>query len=57
MIFGDFFVGQTYTVKLQWKANRAAANANQHIVAGAGPIPAGSNTFSLTRLSVQLINI
>jgi hypothetical protein len=56
-VFGDFFVGTTYTVKLQWKANKAAANANQHIVAGAGPYPAGSTTFSPTRLSVQLITI
>lgn len=56
-VFGDFFAGTTYTVKLQWKANKAAANANQHIVAGAGPYPAGSTTFSPTRLSVQLINI
>jgi hypothetical protein len=55
-VFGDFFAGTTYTVKLQWKANKAATTA-QHIVAGAGPIPAGSTTFSPTRLSVQLINI
>jgi hypothetical protein len=55
-VFGDFFAGTTYTVKLQWKANKAATTA-QHIVAGAGPVPAGSTTFSPTRLSVQLINI
>jgi hypothetical protein len=55
-VYGDFFAGTSYTVKLQWKANKAATSA-QHIVAGAGPIPAGSTTFSPTRLSVQLINI
>jgi hypothetical protein len=55
-VFGDFFAGTTYTVKLQWKANKAAT-ATQIIVAGAGPIPAGSASYSPTRLSVQLINI
>ena len=55
-VFGDFFKGTTYTVKLQWKANKATATA-QHIYIGAGPIPAGSTTYSPTTLSVQLITI
>jgi hypothetical protein len=45
--------GTTYTVKLQWKANKPAAGAT--IYAGAGPIPAGSTTFSPTLLSALLI--
>jgi hypothetical protein len=55
-VFGDFLKGTTYTVKLQWKANKASP-ASAHIYVGAGPIPAGSATFSPTRLSVQLITI
>ncbi len=54
-VFGDFFKGTSYTVKLQWKANKAAP-ANSHIVCGAGPLPAATN-FSPTRLSVELIAI
>lgn len=45
--------GSTYTIKLRWKANKNAAGAT--IWAGAGPIPAGSTTFSPTRLAVQLV--
>jgi hypothetical protein len=42
-----------HTVKLQWKANKPAGTAT--IYAGAGPFPAGSTTFSPTRLSVLLL--
>ena len=52
-VFGDFFKGTTYTVKLQWKANKPTTST-QHIACGAGPI---GGLFSPTRLSVQLINI
>ena len=52
-VYGDFFKGTTYTVKLQWKANKPAPT-NSHIACGAGPI---GGLFSPTRLSVQLINI
>ena len=52
-VYGDFFKGTTYTVKLQWKANKAAT-ASQYIFAGAGPI---AGLYSPTRLSVQLITI
>lgn len=52
-VFGDFFKGTTYTVKLQWKANKPTTTA-QHIACGAGPI---GGLFSPTRLSVQLITI
>jgi hypothetical protein len=45
--------GNTYTIKLKWKANNNATGAT--IVAGAGPYPSGSTTFSPTRLSVKLI--
>ena len=55
-VFGDFAKGTTYTVKLQWKANKPTTTA-QHIYIGAGPMPAGSTTFSPTRLSVQLIAV
>ncbi len=41
--------GVTYTVKLQWKANKADPGS---IFAGAGPI---SGAFSPTRLTVQLV--
>ena len=41
--------GVSYTVKLQWKANKADAGS---IFAGAGPI---SGAFSPTRLTVQLL--
>ena len=43
----------TYTIKVQWKANNVSTGAT--IVAGAGPIPAGSATFSPTRITVRLI--
>jgi hypothetical protein len=42
-----------YTIKLKWKANNNATGAT--IVAGAGPYPAGTTTFSPTRLTVKLI--
>jgi hypothetical protein len=42
-----------YTFKLQWKANHNAPGS--YLVAGAGPYPAGSTTFSPTRLTVKLI--
>jgi hypothetical protein len=45
--------GTTYTIKLQWKANKNAPGAT--IWAGAGPIPSGSSTFSPTRLMALLI--
>jgi hypothetical protein len=45
--------GTTYTIKLQWKANKNAPGAT--IWAGAGPIPSGSSTFSPTRLTALLI--
>ena len=45
--------GTTYTIKLQWKANKNAPGAT--IWAGAGPIPLGSSTFSPTRLTALLI--
>jgi hypothetical protein len=44
--------GSAYTIKLQWKANRAGSST---IWAGAGPIPAGSSTFSPTRLTASLV--
>jgi hypothetical protein len=44
--------GTAYTIKLQWKANKAGSST---IWAGAGPIPAGSSTFSPTRLTAMLI--
>lgn len=52
--------GTTYTIKLVWKSNRTMPasgpqGAPSLIVAGAGPIPAGSSTFSPTRLGAQLI--
>jgi hypothetical protein len=43
--------GKTYTVTLRWKTNVSAAGAL--ILAGAGPIPAGSSTFSPTTLIAQ----
>ncbi|HXO59277.1 MAG TPA: hypothetical protein VN834_05705, partial [Candidatus Acidoferrum sp.] len=42
--------GQTYTVKLEWKTNKAAAGAT--IYAGAGP---SNGAFSPTRLTAELI--
>jgi hypothetical protein len=42
--------GQTYTVKLEWKTNKAAAGAT--IYAGAGP---STGPFSPTRLTAELI--
>ena len=42
-----------YTIKVQWKANNNSPGVT--IVAGAGPIPAGSTTFSPTRITVRLI--
>src|SRR6202162_5019851 len=42
--------GQTYTVKLEWKTNKAAAGAT--IYAGAGP---SNGPFSPTRLTAELI--
>lgn len=43
--------GATYKLRLQWKANKNATGAT--IAAGAGPIPAGSSTYSPTRLILQ----
>jgi hypothetical protein len=43
--------GATYTLRLQWKANKDATGAR--IAAGAGPIPAGSSMYSPTRLTLQ----
>jgi len=43
----------TYTVKLQWKSNRALTGAT--IFAGAGPLPSVGQIFSPTRLSMRLI--
>ena len=42
--------GTAYTIKIQWKTNKAAG-ASQSIWAGAGPI---SGAFSPTRLTAQL---
>src|SRR5438034_6497470 len=42
--------GSLYTIKIQWKTNKAAA-ANASIYAGAGPI---NGAFSPTRLTAQL---
>jgi hypothetical protein len=44
--------GTAYTIKVQWKANKAGAST---IWAAAGPIPAGSGTFSPTRLTGLLV--
>jgi hypothetical protein len=52
-VFGDFFKGTTYTVRLKWKTNRDARPANATIYAAAG----GAGAYSSTRLSVQLIAI
>lgn len=41
--------GASYPVELRWKANKVATGAT--IYAGAGPYPAGSVTFSPTRLT------
>src|SRR2546427_3891540 len=46
----DLSAGQTYTFKLQWKANKRDPGT---IYAGAGPLADGS--FSNTRLTAQLI--
>ncbi len=42
--------GHTYTFTLKWKTNKPASRAT--IFAAAGPYPAGSTTYSPTRLSV-----
>jgi hypothetical protein len=52
--------GTTYNIKLVWKSNVAMPASGPGggpslIAAGAGPIPAGSATFSPTRLAAQLI--
>jgi hypothetical protein len=54
--------GIAYTVKLQWKSNKAFAGAN--IFAGAGPLEgdyrfngAGAGGFSPTRLSLHLVAV
>ncbi|MDP9324920.1 MAG: Ig-like domain-containing protein [Candidatus Dormibacteraeota bacterium] len=47
--------GVTYTVKLQWKANKAAPGGT--LFAGAGAWPAGSGKFSPTRVSALLLPI
>ena len=45
--------GQTYTVTLVWKSNKAMAGGQQ-IAIGAGPLPSGSMSFSPTTLAVDL---
>jgi len=45
----------TYHLKLRWKTNKNTTNNGEVIVAGAGPWPSGSSTFSPTRLTVQLL--
>jgi len=45
----------TYTVKLQWKGNKAFPGAL--IVAGAGPLPGAGLAFSPTRLSMRLVPV
>jgi hypothetical protein len=45
----------TYHLKLRWKTNKNTSNNGEVIVAGAGPWPSGSSTFSPTRLTVQLL--
>lgn len=53
-VFGDFFVGSTYTVRLKWKTNKDARPSNTiYAAAGSGPAP----NYSPTRLSCQLIAI
>ena len=42
-----------FTVTLVWKSNTAMASGT-HITIGAGPLPAGSTTFSPTSLTVDL---
>ena len=42
-----------FTVTLVWKSNVGMA-AGTHIAMGAGPLPAGSATFSPTSLTVDL---
>jgi hypothetical protein len=51
-VLGAFHMkgGTTYNVKLQWKANKDTGGAT--IAAGAGPIPAGSSTYSPTQLTI-----
>jgi ASPM-SPD-2-Hydin domain-containing protein len=48
--------GSTYLVKLKWKSN-VAEPSGATIHAGAGPYPAGSATFSPTRLTAQLVGL
>src|SRR5207302_2137150 len=45
--------GQSYTVQLVWKTNRAAPIASS-IYAGAGPLP-GTSSFSPTTLSASML--
>lgn len=54
------WAGTTYTIKLVWKSNRAMpatapGGGPSLLAAGAGPIPAGTATYSPTRLAAQLI--
>jgi len=45
--------GTQYTIKLQWKTNKASNGAV--IVVGAGPWPGNTTTFSPTTLTTQLL--
>jgi len=47
--------GTTYHFKLRWKTNKNTNNNGEIIVAGAGPWPSSSTSFSPTRLTVQLV--
>lgn len=53
-VYGDFFVGTSYTIRLKWKTNKdARPNNTIYAAAGSGPAP----NYSPTRLSCQLIAI
>jgi len=47
--------GIPYTINLQWKTNKDARGSAATIVAGAGPWPPTTPTFSPTTLTAQLI--
>jgi len=47
--------GTAYTVKLQWKSNKALPGAL--MVAGAGPLAGGGQAFSPTRLNMRLVPV
>jgi hypothetical protein len=54
-VYGDFFVGTTYTIRLKWKTNKDARPTGATIYAAAGNGPAPN--YSPTRQSCQLIAI